>query len=87
MNPGKVILLRIEGGGHIACNEYNPADNGRLHMLDKNKYANFYRNAMELEYKKTSLTIAEVVYEGENWPDEIRNCQDAVRIMTHFGVS
>lgn len=85
MNKGRVILLDC-GGLRLACNEYIPEDQGRLHILDYNCYGLFNREGMLLDYRKASLTVEEVIYEGDYWPEPIKMSQNADQIHSYFGV-
>lgn len=72
--PGrKRLVLRVETDEIVVCDEYYPDANGRVHMIPAHKYAEFDRNAMTLDYQKVSMDVTEIIYEGDDWPDPIKN--------------
>jgi hypothetical protein len=80
----KVLLLRTDSGEHVVCDEYYPADYGRVHVLGEGRYGQFNRDDMSLEYAKVALTIEEIVYEGDDWPVSMLGREI---ILAHFGLS
>ena len=82
-HPKKVLLLLMEGGEHVVCDEYYETDQGRVHIIPNAQYGQFNRADMELELQKVSMVVLEIVYEGFAWPFGLAAYED---IANHFGV-
>ena len=81
----KVLLLLSDAGEHIVCDEYYPSDYGRVHMAPLNKYGHFVEDDMQLDYQKVSIPIVEIVYEGDTWPEGVKD-RTAEGVLAYFGV-
>lgn len=79
----KFLLLRTDAGDHFVCEEYDPEDYGRLHVLEASRYGTFNREEMSLDLHKVSHNIAEIVYEGYEWPDGVQD-RSAVSVKKYF---
>lgn len=86
MPEPKVLVLRTGSASHLVCTEYREDDNGRMHILGANCYGTFNRQHMEVEYRKVSLPVLEIVYEDYNWPSEIPTPASVKDVLQHFGV-
>jgi hypothetical protein len=71
MSNRKRLALRLDSHEVIVCNEYYPDDGGRVHMIPAHRYGTFNKDSMILEIQKVSLSVVEVIYEGDEWPDAI----------------
>lgn len=80
----KVLLLLTDTGEHVVCDEYYPSDYGRVHMIPENRYGHFNEQEMELDYQKVTRPILEIVYEGEQWPEGLKN-KSAAGVLEYFG--
>lgn len=68
-NPNsRRLVLRIETHEILVCDEYDPDDNGRVHIVPAHRYGTFDREAMVLEYAKVTFDVAEIIYDQPSWP-------------------
>lgn len=79
-----VLLLRMDDGTFLVCDEYYPTDNGRIHVLGDSYFAEFRSDGYTVEYKKAVLDVAAIVYQGEDWPSAIAGSRDRSEILTYF---
>jgi hypothetical protein len=79
----KFLLLRTDAGDHFVCEEYDQNDYGRVHVLEASRYGTFNRDEMSLEFQKVSHTIAEIIYEGYEWPDGVQD-RSATSVKNYF---
>lgn len=81
-----VLLLRMDDGSFLVCDEYYPTDNGRIHVLGGSYYAEFRSDGYTVEYKKAVLDVAAIVFHGEDWPSPIAGSRDRKAILTYFSL-
>ena len=67
------LVLRIETGEIIVCDEYYPQDQGRVHMIPAHRYGNFNPREMTLEFAKVTMDVSEIIFEEAEWPSELPN--------------
>lgn len=83
--PGrKRLVLRTETDEIIICDEYYPDDNGRVHMVPAHRYGEFDKDAMTLDFQKVSMDVTEIIFEGDEWPDDIPNRSTTSAIIAYF---
>lgn len=80
----RVLLLAAFDKEFFVCDEYTPQD-GRVHILHETCYGLFDRDTLTLDYRKVSVDIASIVYEGDEWPDAIAGSKSITDILHHFG--
>lgn len=68
-NPGRKIVMLADGNTPYIADELQ--SDGRLHIMQEHRYAVFNRSDMTLEYQKVEIDIVEVIYEGDDWPDDL----------------
>lgn len=80
----KVLVLRLESKEIIVCDEYDPKDQGRVHIIPNHRYAIFDQENMTLEYDKVTMDVEAVLYDDWNWPEGVETPISHYTILQYF---
>jgi hypothetical protein len=77
--PRRRLVLEADTKQIFVCDEYYPADYGRVHLMRESRYGTFNIFDMSLEYAKCAVGINAILHDDTEWPadlttvDEIEN--------------